>query len=68
MTTEYKVRLTVGDASGVARAWNFTDMTRAEQCAMSMLGREWGETREISVATFYEWNGTQYEFHSEMEY
>lgn len=67
-TQDYPVKLTVGDASGVAREWRFTDMARAEECANSMLGREWGEHREISVATFYLWNGTYYEFHSEMEW
>jgi hypothetical protein len=64
----YKYRVTIGDVSGNANAVVTNDMARAEQYASRMLGREWGDLRMISVATFYEWDGTAYKFHSEMEY
>jgi hypothetical protein len=61
--------LTLGDAYGIAKRVQFSDMAAAEQCANAYLGREWGETRTISVATFYKLgpdNG--WVFDSEMEF
>ena len=67
-TKTYKYRVTIGDISGNANAVLTDDMARAEQYASAMLGREWGDDREITIATFYEWDGTAYKFHSEMEF
>lgn len=67
-TQSYKYRVTVGDVSGNANAVVTNDMARAEQYAYRMLGREWGDTRMISVAKFYEWTGTEYKYLSEMEF
>lgn len=63
-----KYRITIGDINGNANSVLTDDMARAEDFATRMLGREWGDDRMISVATFYEWDGTVYKFHSEMEY
>jgi hypothetical protein len=63
-----KYRVTVGDMDGNANALQTDDMARAEQYATSKLGRQWGLYREITIARFYEWNGTEYKLLSEMEY
>lgn len=50
---EFPVMATIGDEYGVANRLRFRDGRLAEEWANAMLGREWGETRTISVATFY---------------
>lgn len=61
--------LTLGDATGVAKRAQFSDMAGAENCASAYLGREWGDTREISVAKFYKLDANnEWVFDSEMEY
>jgi hypothetical protein len=67
-TTNKRYRITIGDYDGNANAVLTDDLARGEEYALRMLGREWGETREITIARFYEWNGSEYVFHSEMEY
>jgi hypothetical protein len=67
-TKTYKYRVTIGDINGNANAVLTDDMAKAETYATQMLGREWGDDREITIATIYEWDGTAYKFHSEMEY
>ena len=68
-TTERKrYRVTIGDLCGNANAVLTDDLERAEQFATAWLGREWGETRTITIARFYEWNGTEYALHSEIEW
>jgi hypothetical protein len=64
----HKYKVTVGDIKGNATALSTNHMERAEIYATGMLGREWGDDREITIAIFYEWDGTAYKFHSEMEY
>jgi hypothetical protein len=66
---EYPVMVTIGDECGLAKKLRFRDGRVAEEWATAMLGREWGETRTISVATFYKLgpdNG--WVFDSEMEF
>ena len=66
---EFPVMVTIGDEYGVANRLRFRDGRVAEEWATTMLGREWGETRTISVATFYKLgpdNG--WVFDSEMEF
>lgn len=66
---EYPVMATIGDEYGVANRLRFRDERVAEEWVNAMLGREWGETRTISVATFYKLgpdNG--WVFDSEMEF
>lgn len=67
-TKVYKYRVTIGDINGNANSVLTDDMAKAEQFASRMLGREWGDDREITVATFYEWDGTAYKFLSELEF
>ena len=67
-TKTYKYRVTIGDIKGNANAVLTDDMAKAETYATQMLGREWGDDREITIATLYEWDGTAYKFHSEMEF
>ena len=67
-TQQKKYRVTIGDINGNANAVLTDDLARGEEYAMRMLGREWGETREITIARFYEWNGSEYVFISEMEF
>ena len=62
------VRLSLGDATGIALTKQFNNMADAERYATAYLGREWGDSREISVATFYTQNAGEWEFHSEMEF
>lgn len=65
----YPFLLTLGDANGIAKRYKFTDMAAAEQCASAFLGREWGDTREISVATFYKLGpNNEWVFDGEMEF
>ena len=64
----YKYRVTIGDINGNSDAVVTNDLARAEQYASRMLGKEWGDDREITLATIYEWDGTEYKFHSEMEF
>lgn len=67
-TDTYPFLLTLGDCSGIAKRYRFTNMAAAENCASEYLGREWGETREISVATFYGLGADgEWVFDSEME-
>ena len=61
-------RVTIGDINGNANAFRTDDMARAEEYAASKLGRQWGLYREITIARFYKWDGTEYQFVSEMEY
>ena len=63
-----KYKVTVGDINGNVSALSTNHMERAENYASKMLGREWGDDREITIAKFYEWTGTEYKFHSEMEF
>lgn len=63
------VLLTLGDAAGIAKRIGFDDFAPAEVCAMAYLGREWGDTREISVATFYILGESgEWVYDSEMEF
>ena len=65
----YPIRLTLGDTSGIAKTIDLVDIATAEQYAARYLGREWGETREISIATFYKLDDAgAWVFDSEMEY
>jgi len=67
-TKVYKYRVTIGDVNGNANAVVTDDLARAERYASAMLGREWGEDRQITIATFYEWDGTGYSVTGEMEF
>jgi hypothetical protein len=67
-TETYPYRLTIGDARSVARTYDFKTLDHAEQCARAKLGCNWGDNRIISVATFYEWDGVDHIFLSEMEW
>jgi len=64
----YKYRVTIGDINGVANTIVTNDARRAEDYATAMLGREWGEDRDITVATVYEWGETGYTVISELEF
>ena len=68
LTQVYKYRVTIGDINGTASAVVTDDLAQAERFASAMLGREWGDDREITTATIYEWDGTGYKFLSEMEF
>ena len=66
---EYPVMATIGDEYGVANRLRFRDGRTAEEWANAMLGREWGETRTISVATFYKLGpDNEWVFDGEMEF
>ena len=66
---EYPVMATIGDEYGVANRLRFRDGRLAEEWANAMLGREWGETRTISVATFYKLGlDNEWVFDGEMEF
>ena len=67
-TQQKKYRITIGDYDGNANAVLTDDLARGEEYAVRMLGREWGDTRTICLARFYEWNGSEYVFNSEMEW
>ena len=67
-TKIYTYRVTIGDYSGNANAVLTDDLGRAEEYALRMLGREWGEDRTICLARIYKWSGSEYAFDSEMEY
>lgn len=53
-TDTHPFRLTLGDYDGIGKRYRFTNMAAAEDCACAYLGREFGETRQYSVAKFYE--------------
>ena len=66
---EFPVMVTIGDEYGVANRLRFRDGRVAEEWANAMLGREWGETRTISVATFYKLGpDNEWVFDEEMEF
>ena len=67
-TKVYKYRVTIGDVNGNANAVVTDDLARAERYASAMLGREWGNDRMITIATFYEWDGAAYFITGEMEF
>ncbi len=67
-TQHKKYRITIGDYDGNANAVLTDDLARGEEYAVRMLGREWGDTRTICIARFYEWNGSEYVLNSEMEH
>lgn len=63
-----RYRVTIGDINGNANAVLTNRLERAEQYLTEWLGREWGDDRDITVGRIYEWNGSEYVLHSEMEY
>lgn len=67
-TDKFPYRIQIGDCSGHAKTVFTDNLAKAEEYANAMLGREWGSSREITVAQICEWNGTEYLFHSLFEF
>jgi hypothetical protein len=63
-----KYRVTIGDYDGNANAVVTDDLARAEEYALRMLGREWGDYRTICIARIYQWNGSEYVLSTETEF
>jgi len=68
MMENFTYRVTIGDINGNNINIRVTDdLASAEKLASRMLGKKWGDDREITLATIYKWDDGAYRLLFEME-